>query len=123
MHNSPKILIVDDSKDSRKLLKTLLHKTGYKDILLAKSAGEAFNFLGICTKKTEPTLENVDPILMDLVMSEIDGIEACRRIKKEKPLEDIPIVMVTANTDVRTLTQKLLTMLQSVWVQPLLSPP
>src|SRR5262249_32268612 len=44
-----------------------------------------------------------DLILMDIVMPEMDGIEACRRMKVYDPLKDVPIIIVTASTDVEAL--------------------
>jgi CheY-like chemotaxis protein len=41
----------------------------------------------------------VDLILMDILMPELDGVEACRQIKRRRHLCDIPIIMVTANND------------------------
>lgn len=38
----------------------------------------------------------IDLIVMDVRMPEIDGIEACRRIKEVEALRDIPIIMMTA---------------------------
>ena len=103
MHYSPEILIVDDSKSSRLLLKTILHKAGYKDILVAECAKDAFEMLGMNAEKRKPGSDNFDLILMDIEMPEIDGIEACQRIKKIWSLIDIPIIMVTASTDVANL--------------------
>ncbi len=41
----------------------------------------------------------IDLILMDILMPELDGVEACRQIKSRLHLCDIPIIMVTANND------------------------
>ena len=38
----------------------------------------------------------IDLIVKDVRMPEIDGIEACRRIKEVEALRDIPIIMMTA---------------------------
>ena len=40
---------------------------------------------------------------MDVRMPEIDGIEACRRIKAVEALRDIPIIMMTARSEPETL--------------------
>ncbi|MCX5828269.1 MAG: diguanylate cyclase [Deltaproteobacteria bacterium] len=45
------------------------------------------------------TVAGIDLIIMDIVMPEIDGIEACRRIKKDDRFEDVPIIMITALAD------------------------
>ncbi len=45
----------------------------------------------------------IDLILMDILMPELDGVEACRQIKSRPHLRDIPIIMVTANNDLSNL--------------------
>jgi DNA-binding response OmpR family regulator len=42
--------------------------------------------------------KEIDLIVMDVRMPEIDGIEACRRIKAVEALRDIPIIMITARS-------------------------
>src|SRR5207245_2079517 len=41
----------------------------------------------------------IDLILMDIMMSDMDGIRACQRIKAVERLREIPIIMVTGRTD------------------------
>jgi CheY-like chemotaxis protein len=90
------ILIVDDSPDQQTLLRTILKQAGYPDLLSAESAKMAFSMLDM-DGETTPT--QIDLILMDVLMPELDGVEACRRIKRRPHLSDIPIIMVTANND------------------------
>jgi sigma-B regulation protein RsbU (phosphoserine phosphatase) len=47
---------------------------------------------------------NIDVILLDIVMPEIDGVEACARIRKDERYCDIPIVMVTSLDDMESLS-------------------
>ena len=95
------ILIVDDSPDSRSLIKKMLNNGGYSDIKLAESAGEAFRLLGM----EEPNRgdSDIDLILMDIIMPEVNGIEACYRIKAVDSLKDIPVVMVTSSAEKASL--------------------
>ena len=48
---------------------------------------------------------NVDLILMDVLMPDIDGVTACRRIKQRAHLHDIPIIMVTSQNDLNNLKE------------------
>jgi CheY-like chemotaxis protein len=94
------ILIVDDSLDQQVLLRAILGKAGHADLLSADSAKAAFPMLGM--DGHEP-FTPIDLILMDVLMPELDGVEACRQIKSRPHLCDIPIIMVTAKSDLSNL--------------------
>lgn len=95
------ILIVDDSRFSLTLTKTFLGKFGYKNMICAKSAAEAFTALNM--EDNDAATPDIDLILMDIVMDKMDGIEACRRIKNDKRFDDIPIIMLTGDTKNKSL--------------------
>lgn len=80
-----KILIVDDSRTSRKILKGILENAGYEII------GEATNGLEGYDKYVEL---KPDVVTMDITMPVLDGIEALKKIKGDYP--DSKVVMVTA---------------------------
>lgn len=96
-----RILIVDDSPDSQLLITSILKYAGYTELLTANSALEAFKQLGMDNPATIST--DIDLILMDIVMPEMDGIEACRLIKSFEYLRDVPIIMVTATVQIKEL--------------------
>jgi class 3 adenylate cyclase/CheY-like chemotaxis protein len=93
------ILIVDDSAGQRLLLSSLLKSEGYTALQTATSAREAFAKLGLTDNGSLPQPVDVDLILMDISMPEMNGIEACQRIKAAEPLYDIPIIMVTSSSE------------------------
>ena len=95
------ILIVDDSLDDRLLLETFLRKAGFPELVLADSAQDSSSRLGLDEPAEEAS--RVDLVLMDIMMPEIDGIEACRRIKASGRFTDVPIIMITAQTEVQYL--------------------
>lgn len=94
------ILIIDDSPDQQVLLRAILGKAGHTDLLSANSAKTAFPMLDM--DGHEPP-NQIDLILMDVLMPELDGVEACRQIKSRPHLCDIPIIMVTAKSDLSNL--------------------
>ncbi len=95
------ILIVDDSDSSRLLLSTILKGAGYVEPVCAGSAGEALALLDECCREHgEP---DVDLILMDIVMPDMDGIDATRLIKADPRLRDIPIIIVTVKDEAASL--------------------
>lgn len=94
-----KILIVDDSSVTRKELKFFLSSGGHTDIIFAESAREAINSL-----KGEGC-KNIGLVLMDIMMPEIDGIEACRQIVAMECCNGIPIIMVTSENSTNKLQE------------------
>jgi sigma-B regulation protein RsbU (phosphoserine phosphatase) len=99
------ILIVDDSSSERLLLEAILKGKGHTNIVLTESPREAFLRLGT-ENGSQPVADGdggVDLILLDIMMPDMNGIEACRHIKSFGHLRDIPVIMVTANAEVEDL--------------------
>ncbi len=94
------ILIVDDDRTTQRLLTAILEAAGHRSVRIAASAQEAFDQLNL----NEPDAPvDVDLILMDITMQQVDGLEACRRIKTTPHLADIPIIIVTGRTETEDL--------------------
>lgn len=96
-----RILIVDDFEDQRDLLATTLKEAGYRSLVFADSAQEALRQLGIGGGTPE---NRIDIVLMDLLMPDMDGLEACRRIREEEQLQHLPVIVVTGKTEASDLT-------------------
>lgn len=94
------ILIVEDSPDQQALLRAILRKAGHTDVLSADSATSAAKVLNLTG---DSTTEHIDLILMDVLMPGQDGVETCRQIKRCAHLQDIPVIMVTAKSDLSNL--------------------
>jgi two-component system alkaline phosphatase synthesis response regulator PhoP len=84
-----KILLVDDEPDILEILNYNLSSEGYK-VFTAKNGLEAIEK----AKKKHPHL-----IILDVMMPEMDGIEACEIIRKTKGLEDAIIAFLTARNE------------------------
>ena len=84
-----KILIVDDEPMNLKVISFVLENYGYA-YETATNGREALEK----TKSFSPDL-----IFLDIMMPEMDGYEACRRIKEDPSIQHIPVVMVTALAD------------------------
>ena len=85
-----RILIVDDIDDNVVLLKTLLETEGYA----VESAAGGWAALRQI-KANRPDL-----ILLDVMMPDMSGYEVIERIRSKQDLSTIPIVLVTAYTDI-----------------------
>ena len=91
------ILIVDDFEEQRQLLAATLESAGYRSLLFAESAQAALLQLGVGSPSAPA--ERIDIVLMDLRMPDMDGLEACRRIRSDERLEHMPVIVVTAKTE------------------------
>src|SRR5512133_2193515 len=67
----PKVIIVDDDRDTREMLTLALELEGFH-------------------------VDRPDVILLDVMMSWIDGFELCRAIKKNPTFGDIPVIFISA---------------------------
>jgi two-component system alkaline phosphatase synthesis response regulator PhoP len=86
LQTSYKILIVDDEIDIIELLSYNLKKENFT-VVAAMNGKEAIQI----ASKMKP-----DIILMDVMMPEMDGIEACRQIKALPQLKNTPLIFLTA---------------------------
>lgn len=81
-----KILIVDDEEHIVELIKFNLINRGY-DVLTANDGIEAIKII----KVEKPSL-----VLLDLMLPGMDGYDVCKEIKRDKDMQNISIIMLTA---------------------------
>ena len=79
------ILVVEDEKDLVELIKYNLEKEGFQ-VISASNGEEGLKMVG----RKRPAL-----VLLDLMLPVIDGLEVCRRIKKDPQTAPIPVVILT----------------------------
>ena len=84
-----KVLIIDDEEHIVELIRYNLENAGYDAI-------EAYNGIdGIkAAKNVKPTL-----ILLDVMLPMMDGLEVCRKLRKDDTTKNIPIIMLTAKSE------------------------
>jgi two-component system alkaline phosphatase synthesis response regulator PhoP len=85
-----KILIVDDNRQNLELLQAYMDGAPYK-VRTAADGQEALDAVA-----AEPP----DLILLDIMMPKVSGFEVCRRLKADPATAGIPVVMVTALSEV-----------------------
>lgn len=86
MHDPPRILVVDDNETNRDILVTRLEAHGYQT-LQAADGEEALR--GVAQHRP-------DLVLLDVMMPNLDGVEACRRLKSDRAVAFTPVILVTA---------------------------
>ncbi|MEK7220805.1 MAG: response regulator [candidate division NC10 bacterium] len=86
-----KILVVDDEALLRAMLRDALEEAGYA-VVLAENGRD-----GIASAKAD----RPDCILLDVMMPGLDGYETCAAIKADPDLADIPVLLISATTDLR----------------------
>lgn len=86
-----RILIVDDEPPNQLILEDLLAQQF--DVYTASNGRHALEYLH---SRNKVDLNQVDLILMDILMPEMDGFEACRQIKSDPDLQDIPVLFLTS---------------------------
>ena len=85
-----RILIVDDDRDSLKLIGLMLQRRGY-EIVVAQTGTQAL-------VKVETDMP--DLIILDVMMPDMDGYAVCRSLRSSPKTASIPIIMFTAKTRV-----------------------
>jgi adenylate cyclase len=86
MSSSGKVLVVEDTPTSLKLLADILASKGYQ-VITAASGKEGIE---------KVASERPDLALLDVMMPDLNGYEVCRAIRADPATEMLPVVMITA---------------------------
>lgn len=84
MAETQKILVADDAKEIRELLRIILTDAGY-EVILAENGIEAIELFD----------ESVHLVILDVMMPLCDGIDACTRIREQA---EVPILFLTSKS-------------------------
>ncbi|RLB37752.1 MAG: response regulator [Deltaproteobacteria bacterium] len=87
MNLSITILVVDDFATMRRIVKGVLKKLGFRNIIEAENGKTALSKL----KK-----EDVGLVISDWNMPEMTGLELLKAVKAEEKFKDLPFIMLTA---------------------------
>jgi len=89
-----RILLVEDNLVDAAVTRQVLKHNHQTDLILAANCKEALALLQSKSRSDLPQL-----ILLDLNLPDISGIELLRRIKKDKSLHEIPVVILTMSNE------------------------
>jgi len=92
----PGILIVDDNEDNRYTLRLLLESDGHERVIDASGGNEAIALL---------EREKFSLVLLDLMMPDLNGDEVLKIIKANPDSRDLPVVMISADTDTEKVSK------------------
>lgn len=86
--NNPRILVVEDNPDILELYTIMLGQNNYE--VLGKDSAE----------EIKPVIKNFlpDVIVLDMLLSGLDGPDVCKQIKDDTLTSHIPVIMVSAHT-------------------------
>lgn len=88
-----RILVVDDEIGALTLIGIMLERGGF-EVLKAKDAEQALSVL---------ELETPDLIILDVMMPGMDGIELCRVLRNRPDTQELPILILSARGDAKSV--------------------
>lgn len=89
MEKKTKILVVDDDSGIGEMLQTLLEFYGFQ-VTVTEKPGETEE---IIQKK------DIDLVLLDMLISGVNGTDVCARLRKNEETEEVPVLMMSALHD------------------------
>ncbi|PLX04861.1 MAG: hypothetical protein C0594_08750 [Marinilabiliales bacterium] len=96
-YTGAKILVVDDTPTITDLMQDILSESGYNPILAGSGA--------VAKKQLNQVIPDI--ILLDIMMPEMNGYEFLEFLQSKKEYKDIPVIMVTAKTNVEDVQKAL----------------
>lgn len=92
---SPKtaILVVDDDPDISMMLKLMLEFKGF-DVRITERPDETYEIL---------QKDSFDLVIMDMLLSGVNGTDICAELKKNNVTSSIPLIMISAHPNAREI--------------------
>jgi DNA-binding response OmpR family regulator len=94
---SPSVLVVDDEPQARTMLRLILARAGF-EVLEAQDGYDAL---------AEVDRALPDAMILDIMMPGIDGFEVCERLRGDERTADLPIIMLSAKADPKSISRGL----------------
>lgn len=91
----PFIIVADDVVKNLKVIGAVLEDEGF-EVAVATNGAEAVEMV-----EEDPP----DLILLDVMMPDMDGFEACEKIKQNEKINDIPVIFLTARTETEDIVK------------------
>ncbi|MBU0899455.1 response regulator [bacterium] len=91
-----KVLVVDDEIDILRILKKVLELKNY-EVITASTGKEALERIN----------ETIDIVLLDIMLPDLMGYDVCEIIKKNPALREIPVIMLSAKTQMSDIRKGL----------------
>lgn len=104
-----KVVIVDDDRETREVLQAALEHHGFH-VVQAQSGLKLISYLHV---------DRPDVILLDVMMSWIDGFELCRAIKRNPEFEKIPVCFISGRSEPADVREGLSCGAAAYFVKPL----
>lgn len=93
MNNKERILVLDDDPDIGTMIKMMLEYKGYS-VTVSDRAEQANEIL---------RSDTVDLIIMDMLLSGVNGTDLCSEFKKDNSIAHIPIIMISAHPNAKEI--------------------
>ena len=103
IRKTKKVMVAEDSKMLRELLIEVLHGAGYLNVTAYNNGKDAWDALTILTTSGVPIEKNVHILITDIEMPQMDGHHLLKRIREDKALQKLPVVIFSSliNEDMR----------------------
>jgi len=93
MNKKEKILVLDDDPDIGTMVKMMLEYKGYS-VTVSDRAEQANEIL---------RTDEVDLIIMDMLLSGVNGTDLCSELKKDSSLAHTPVIMISAHPNAKEI--------------------
>lgn len=89
----PRILVVDDEPDLVRLMQFRLEREGWEVVTAGDGQAALSSAMG----------DKPDLVVLDIMMPLLDGLEVLRQIRSHRATSKLPVIMLTAKTDLKSV--------------------